>query len=415
MTSGTNACTVKYDQGGNGNYNAATQKTESVNAVKADQTITITTPAPASKVFGTSFTVAATASSGLAVSYDSAGGCSNTGDTFTMTSGTNACTVKYDQGGNGNYNAATQKTESVNAVKADQTITITTPAPASKVFGTSFTVAATASSGLAVSYDSAGGCSNTGDTFTMTSGTNACTVKYDQGGNGNYNAATQKTESVNAVKADQTITITTPAPASKVFGTSFTVAATASSGLAVSYDSAGGCSNTGDTFTMTSGTNACTVKYDQGGNGNYNAATQKTESVNAVKADQTITITTPAPASKVFGTSFTVAATASSGLAVSYDSAGGCSNTGDTFTMTSGTNACTVKYDQGGNGNYNAATQKTESVNAVKADQTITITTPAPASKVFGRASRSLRLRARGWRSATTALVAARTPVTRSR
>ena len=75
MTSGTNACTVKYDQGGNGNYNAATQKTESVNAVKADQTITITTPAPASKVFGTSFTVAATgASSGLAVSYDSAGG-----------------------------------------------------------------------------------------------------------------------------------------------------------------------------------------------------------------------------------------------------------------------------------------------------------------------------------------------------
>ena len=53
--------------------------------------------------------------------------------------------------------------------------------------------------------------------------------------------------------------------------------------------------------------------------------------------------------------------------------------------MTSGTNACTVKYDQGGNGNYNAATQKTESVNAVKADQTITITTPAPASKVFGQ------------------------------
>ena len=215
MTSGTGTCTVHYNQAGNDNYNAAPEKTEDVTAEKANQTITITTPAPASKVFNTSFTVAATASSGLAVSYSASGVCSNVGATFTMTSGTGTCTVHYNQAGNDNYNAAPEKTEDVTAEKADQTITITTPAPASKVFNTSFTVAATASSGLAVSYSASGVCSNVGATFTMTSGTGTCTVHYNQAGNDNYNAAPEKTEDVTAEKADQTITITTPAPATQ--------------------------------------------------------------------------------------------------------------------------------------------------------------------------------------------------------
>ena len=40
MTSGTGTCTVKYDQAGDTNYNAAPQVTETVNAQKAGQTIT---------------------------------------------------------------------------------------------------------------------------------------------------------------------------------------------------------------------------------------------------------------------------------------------------------------------------------------------------------------------------------------
>src|SRR6185436_3836965 len=51
--------------------------------------------------------------------------------------------------------------------------------------------------------------------------------------------------------------------------------------------------------------------------------------------NQTITVTTHAPASAAFNSSFTVAATASSGLAVTYTSAGSCSNIGATFTMNS--------------------------------------------------------------------------------
>jgi len=384
MTSGAGTCTVKYDQAGNTNFNAAPQVTESVTAQKASQSITINTHAPANATFNSSFTVAATSSSGLAVAYSSAGVCTNVGATFTMTSGAGTCTVKYDQAGDGNFNVATQVTESVTAQKASQSITVNTHAPASATFNSSFTVAATSSSALAVAYSSAGVCTNVGATFTMTSGTGTCTVKYDQVGDGNFNAATQVSESVTAQKASQSITVNTHAPPNATFNSSFTVAATSSSALAVTFSSAGVCTNVGATFTMTSGTGTCTVKYDQAGNGNFNAATQVTESVTAQKASQSITINTHAPANATFNSSFTVAATSSSGLAVAYTNAGVCSNIGATFTMTSGTGTCTVKYDQAGDGNFNAATQLSESVTAQKANQTITF--GALAGKTFGNA-----------------------------
>ena len=60
MTSGTGTCSVKYDQAGNANYNAAPQVTETVTAQKANQTISVTTHAPSTAVYGTSFSVAAT-------------------------------------------------------------------------------------------------------------------------------------------------------------------------------------------------------------------------------------------------------------------------------------------------------------------------------------------------------------------
>ena len=263
----------------------------SLTVAKADQAITVTTPAPASAVFNTGFGVAATGgNSGEPVTFSSAGSCSNTGAGFTMTSGTGTCSVKFDQAGNGNYNPAPEVTESVTAQKADQTITVTTPAPSSAVYATSFGVAATAATGL-VSFSSAGGCVNFGDNFTMTSGTDSCSVRFDQIGDDNYNPAPQVTETVTAQKAGQTITVTTSAPASAVYGGSFGVAATADSGNAVTFSSGGSCSSSGSTFTMTSGTGTCSVKYDQAGDDNYNPATQVVESTRATKASLKIKAT----------------------------------------------------------------------------------------------------------------------------
>ena len=384
MTSGTGTCSVIANQPGNANYAAAPQVTETVIAAAGSQTITFTTPAPSSAANGSNFTVAATASSGLTVTFSSAGSCSNSGATYTITSGTGTCSVIANQAGNSNY-ATTQATETVTATPASQTITFTTPAPASAAYGSNFTVAATASSGLTVAYTSSGSCSNSGATYTMTSGTGTCSVIANQAGNGNYAAATPVTETVTASLTSQTITFTTPAPASATYGNNFTVAATASSGLTVTFSGSGSCSNSGATYTMTSGTGTCSVTANQPGDGiNYAAATPVTETVNAALASQTITVTTPAPASATYGSNFTVAANASSGLGVSYTSSGSCSNSGATYTMTSGTGTCSVVASQAGNSNYSAATPVTETVNATPGNQTITFTTPAPASAAYG-------------------------------
>src|SRR5207248_2076561 len=148
----------------------------------------------------------------------------------------------------------------------------------------------------------------------------------------NCGAITDTSFTLTVNKANQTITVSTHAPASAAFNSNFTVAATATSGLAVAYSSSGVCTNVGATFTMTGGTGTCTVKYDQAGDSNYNAATQVTESVTAQKANQTITVGTHAPASATFNSQFTVAATSTSSLAVSYSSSGVCTNVGTTFT-----------------------------------------------------------------------------------
>jgi len=117
MTSGTGTCSVKYDQAGNANYSAAPTVTETVTASKAAQSITVTVHAPATASSGSQFTVAATAPGG-AIAYSSAGACTNSGPTFTMTSAKGTCSVKYDQAGNSNYKAATEVTEKVRAVAA---------------------------------------------------------------------------------------------------------------------------------------------------------------------------------------------------------------------------------------------------------------------------------------------------------
>ena len=177
---------------------------------------------------------------------------------------------------------------SLTITKANQAITVTTHAPAAAAVGASFGVAATAPAG-AVTFSSSGACTNAGATFTMTSGSANCSVKYDQAGNSNYNAAPQVVESVTAQKASQTITVTTHAPATAVNGSSFSVAATAPGGT-VTFSSAGACTNAGAAFTMTAGTGTCSVKYDQAGNANYHAAPQVVETVTATTQRFTLTV-----------------------------------------------------------------------------------------------------------------------------
>ena len=391
MTSNTGACLVFYTQAGNSDY-LQVQAFQSVNATKFNQTITVTTSAPSSAAYNSSFNVAATASSALPVAITSSGSCSGNGTgsaSITMTSGTGTCTVKYNQAGNTNYQAAPEADQTTAAVKLSQTITVTAHAPSTETYNTQFVVTATASSGFNVAIKSSNDCSGSGSdsaTIKMTSGTGACTVTYSQAGNTNYSAAAPVSESTTAAKLSQMITVTTHAPASAAYNTSFTVTATASSGLFVTiapgpYDCSGGGLRNSGTITMTNGSGTCEVTYTQPGDFNYLAAPEVDEFTNDTKANQTITVTTPAPASAVYNSSFTVAATASSALAVAIAATGACSGSGFTsasISMTSGTGTCTITFTQAGDGNNHAAAPVTETPGVTKANQQITVSTHAP-------------------------------------
>jgi hypothetical protein len=250
------------------------------------QSITVTKHAPTTAAYKAQFIVAATGGgSGKPIVYSSSGGCTNRGPTFTMSSASGTCTVTYDQAGNSNYTAARQVTDTVSATKASQSITVTEHAPATAAYGSQFTVAAVdAGSGKPIVYSSDGVCTNEGARFTMTGASGTCTVEYDQAGNRKYKSA-HVTETVNAVKAGQSINVTTHAPGVAVLNSQFPVAATGGrSGNPIVYSSSGVCTRRGDTFTITRASGVCTVKYDQAGNGNYNPASGVIETVNAVAA-----------------------------------------------------------------------------------------------------------------------------------
>ena len=194
-------------------------------------------------------------------------------------------------------------------------------------------MAASATSNLLVSItaNGAGQVSSGGAgsaTVQMISGTGTAPVTFSQAGDNNYNpAATVVTENVTAQKANQTVTVTQAAPASAVYGTSFVVAASATSNLPVSItaSSAGQVSSGGAgsaTVQMISGTGTAPVTFSQAGDNNYNPAAVVIENVSAQKANQTVTLTQAPPANAVYGSSFVVAATATSGLPVSIAASG---------------------------------------------------------------------------------------------
>jgi probable HAF family extracellular repeat protein len=256
----------------------------------------------------------------------------------------------------------------------DQTITVTTSAPTSAVFGSSFTVAATASSGLSVTYSSSGSCTNLGADFTMTSGTGTCTVMYDQAGDSNHNPAPQVMESITALPAEITVFGNDQ---NKVYGNpdlffSLTYMDFVGDDGASDIDVQPTCGVTGAHVDVGSYSITCS-----GGADNNYDFTYVDGTLTITKANQTI-INATAPTSAVNGEVFTVSATADpSGLPVSFSASGSCSNVGASFTMTSGTGSCTVIYDQAGDSNYNPAPQVIEVVIAENPVPSLSSISPA--------------------------------------
>jgi uncharacterized protein (TIGR03437 family) len=338
---------------------------------------TITFGALVNQVFGAApFTVSATASSGLAVSFTSTTlpVCTVSGATLTLVSA-GTCTIQASQAGNGTYAPAAPVTQSFTVTPKSQTIAFA--ALANKTIGTMpFTVTATASSGLAISFASTTlpVCTVSGATVTLVSA-GTCTIQASQAGNTNYSAATAVNQSFTVTPGSQTITF--GALTSQAYGTApLTLSATASSGLAVSFTSTTlpVCTVSGATVTIVS-VGTCTIQASQAGNTNYAAATSVTQHFTVTTASQTITF--GSLSNQVYGTAtLTLSATASSGLTVTFTSTTStvCTVSGTTLTLVKG-GTCTIQAAQPGNTDYAAALPVTQGFSVTPAIQTITFGT----------------------------------------
>jgi sugar lactone lactonase YvrE len=369
LASGT--CTIEATQAGNGAYGPATPVSHSFWVNHASQTIAF--PAIAPQPALTSVSLTATASSGLAVSYVSTtpAYCTVSGSTVMPILASGTCTIEATQAGNAAYAAATPVYRGFWVNHAAQTITF--PFIANHVVLTSATLAATASSGLAVSYTSLtpSVCSVSGATASLPF-SGICTIQATQAGNTVYGPAPAINRSF-TVTGSTPQTITFPPIATEVALTSVGLSATASSGLTVSYISTTStiCSVSGATASsLTSG--MCGIAATQTGNGIYSAAATVYSSFWVNHATQTITfpaIATP----QVAATSVGLTATASSGLTVAYAS------TTPTICGVSGATAsslisgiCTIQATQAGNGVYAAASAVSRAFWINHATQTIT-------------------------------------------
>jgi len=224
---------------------------------------------------------------------------------------------------------------------------------------TSFSINGASSSGLTLSYSSSNTAVATisGNTVTIL-GAGSTSITASQSGDANYFAATDVSQDLVVAKANQTITFNT-LPAKNDVDGSFTLGATASSGLTVSYSS----SNTnvvsiiGNTVTILApGTSIITAS--QAGNANYNPAIsvdQEQTIINTQLSNQTITF---GPLSTVtYGdASFTLNATVDSPLTITYISSDAtvASISGNIVSIIK-PGIVTITASQAGNSSYNAA------------------------------------------------------------
>jgi alpha-tubulin suppressor-like RCC1 family protein len=349
-------------------------------AAKFGQAVAFTSAAPGAAAVNDTYAPAASASSGLGVTFGTSGGnCSydsGSGNVTMLSTGT--CTVTADQSGNSSYDAAIEATQSFTIGQGTQTIQFTSTAPSSPVVGDTYDPAATGGgSGNAVTFGTSGGnCTYDGGTglVTMTH-VGTCTVTADQTGSSNYEAATQVTQAFSVAKGPQSVSITSTAPGAATVGDTYTPAASGTdSGIDVTFGTTGGkCtydSGSGEVTMTHVGT--CTVTADQAANDDYDAATTDTQSFTVAKGAQSVAFSTSPPGSPTRGGTYNPAATATSGLTVALGASGDCTYSGGTVTFVHA-GSCTVTADQAGDTDWNAAPQGTQTFSVGKAVPTVAV------------------------------------------
>ena len=149
-----------------------------------------------------------------------------------------------------------------------------------------FSVSATASSGLPVSFGANGNCTVSAATVHLT-GAGSCTVTASQSGSPDYNPAPDVSRSFAIAKAGQSITFVGPLENRRYGSADFIITASASSGLPVSFTASGRCTVRGDLVHLT-GVGRCALTASQPGDANYNAAADVSWGLSALPMSCTV-------------------------------------------------------------------------------------------------------------------------------
>jgi hypothetical protein len=343
----------------------------------------ITFPSFAS-VRDTTVSLAATASSGLGVSYALRAGdaCTLVGNqlTFPSTAGV-SCRVTASQSGSGSFAAASSVSRTVTVARTPQVITFVRPPSVfyvgQTVLFTPVEISASSALSVSVSVSTPAVCSLDASTVPLTvtmlaAGT--CRVTAAQGGDAEYAPARSQTWSVSVRKVPQSIVFDRPTGSNEHPAGPITVGDTveltsaqvsASSGLAVSLVASGGCSISGSslpaTVTFVDGT-SCTLTASQGGDDTYAAAGSQRWSLRAKKLAQAIDFVqpvTPRPVSSAVDLS---GVTAGSGLGVSFTVTSGTCVVNGLSVEAVGPGACTIRAAQVGDDVWAAAPSVARSV-----------------------------------------------------
>jgi hypothetical protein len=371
------SCTIIANQAGNEDYGPAIPVSAIVIVIPnvLGQSIGAITFDPASVTVGKTATVRATASSGLPVTFSSGtpDTCRVDGVVVTaMKAG--RCAIIAAQSGGGGYTQAPQVTGNTVIGKGSQTLGAITFNPNFIEVGNVTSATATTTSGLDVTFATSTPfvCRVSGSTVTaLASGT--CTITANQAGSSDYEAAVQVDGAITVGAKNQVISPIVVSSFALTIGGGTTVAATASSGLPVTFASATPtvCRASGN---MISGLSAgvCTITADQAGNATYTPATQVTTSLAVGAQSQRITSVAFQSSAITVGTSTTVNAVATSGLAVTVVSETPltCSVDGNVVTGLK-TGICSVVANQGGNNRFLAAPAVSTILAVGKASQTI--------------------------------------------
>ncbi len=340
------------------------------------------------------FTVSATASSGLPVSFVSTSPtvCTVSGSTVTVIAG-GTCYIVAQQPGNASYIEAPDVEQSFIVLPGSQTISF---APlANQLTSTApFTLSATASSGLPVSFTSGSKSVcivSASSPIVALVAPGTCIINASQAGD-NISYAAAPTVTQTFVVAAGTQTISFPAIPSRAYSdTYFVPPATASSGLTVTLTSStpSVCQVGGADELFIAGGGTCTITANQVGNSTYLPAPPVTQSFTITPIGQTISFPIPSsPFVAALQSSTVLTAIATSNLQVAFTSQTpsvcSLSNPNDTDLGTGSTaellseisatflspGTCTITANQLGNSSYTAAPQVTQSF-TYQASQTI--------------------------------------------